>query len=248
MRKIFVLVPALLAIVACSQSAPPTDPSVITSRSAMWETALNAKDIDTLVANYASDARVLPPNEEAATGTEAVRATFGAMIDAGLSGSLTSIDAAVSGDIGYNVGNYTLTANGEVVDTGKYIETWQRGADGQWLITNDIWNSDMPAAPAAMPMGDGPMTHLVITHEVDDVERWLSAWRGEDSRHDLFKANGAAHVHTFRNADNPNLTGLVVAVRDMDALNALLGSEEGMAAAAADGVRADTMIVLTEAK
>jgi hypothetical protein len=114
-------------------------------------------------------------------------------------------------------------------------------------MTNDIWNSDMPAAPAA-PMHSPPKTHLMITHEVDDVERWLSAWRGEDSRHDLFKANGAKHVHTFRSADNPSLTGLVVAVEDLDALNAMLGSEEGMAAAAEDGVRQDTLTVLTEAK
>ena len=247
MKKIPVLVPFLLMIVGCGQSAPTTDPSVITSRSEIWETALNAGDIETLVANYTSDARVLPPNEKAATGTAAVRAAFSSMIDAGLSGSLTSIEAAVSGDIGYNVGNYALTADGEVVDTGKYLETWQRGADGQWRISNDIWNSDMPAAPAAMPMGDGPKTHLMITHEVDDVERWLAAWRGEDSRHKLFKENGAAHVHTFTSADNPNLAGLVIAVKDLDALNAMLGSEAGMAAAAEDGVRADTLTVLTEA-
>jgi len=245
MKKILVLVPFLLMIVACGQSAPATDPSVITSRSEIWETALNAGDIETLMTNYTSDARILPPNEKAATGTEAVRAAFGSMIDAGISGNLTSIEAAVSGDIGYNVGNYALTAGGDVVDTGKYIETWRRGADGQWRISNDIWNSDMPAA---MPTGDGPKTHLLITHEVDDVEHWLAAWRGEDSRHALFKANGAAHVHTFTSADNPNLTGLVIAVKDMAALNAMLESEEGVAAAAADGVRGDTMTVLTEAK
>lgn len=245
MKKILVLVPFLLTIVACGQSAPATDPSVITSRSAIWETALNAGDIETLMANYTSDARILPPNEKAASGTEAVRAAFGSMIDAGITGSLTSIEAAVSGDIGYNVGTYALSAGGDVVDTGKYLETWQRGADGQWRISNDIWNSDMPAA---MPMGDGPKTHMMITHEVDDVEHWLAAWRGEDSRHALFKANGAAHVHTFTSADNPNLAGLVIAVNDMAALNAMLGSEEGVAAAAADGVRGDTITVLTEAK
>ena len=247
MKRIITLLPLFLFVTACGQSGPATDPSVITSRSAIWETALNAGDIETLVANYTTDARILAPNEKAATGTEAVRAAFGSMIDAGISGSLTSMEAAVSGDIGYNVGNYALTADGEIVDTGKYLETWQRGTDGQWRISNDIWNSDIPAAPAAMPMGDGPKTHLIITHEVDDVEHWLAAWRGEDSRHALFKANGAAHVHTFRNAENPNLAGLVIAVKDMDALNAMLGSEAGMAAAAEDGVRGDTMTVLTEA-
>ena len=248
MKKLITLLPIFLLATACTQSAPATNPSEIEARSEAWETALNAKDIDALVSTYAEDVRVMPPNEKSATGREAARAAFGAIIDAGLSGTLTSVQIAVSGDIAYNVGNYTLLSGDEVVDTGKYMETWRRGSDGVWLMSNDIWNSDNPAVAEAAPKGDGPKTHLVITHEVDDAEHWLAAWRGEDSRHALFKANGAAHVHTFSSADNPNLTGLVVAVEDMNALNAMLGSDEGMAAAAEDGVRRDTLTVLTEAE
>jgi hypothetical protein len=33
-------------------------------------------------------------------------------------------------------------------------------------------------------------------------------------------------VHAFQSADNPSLTGLVIAVNDMDALIAMLGAEE----------------------
>ena len=117
------------------------------------------------------------------------------------------------------------------------------------LVISACEQSSAPADTSAEPMAaEAPMAHLVITHEVDDVEQWLAAWRGEDSRHDLFKANGAAHVHTFVNADNPNLTGLVIAVEDMDALTTMLESDQGQAAAAADGVRMDTMIMLTEAE
>ena len=92
------------------------------------------------------------------------------------------------------------------------------------------------------------MTHLVITHEVEDAERWLAAWQGEDSRHKLFMANGAAHVHTLQDPDNPNMTGLIIAVADMDALTAMLESEEGQAAAAEDGVKPETMKMLVQAK
>jgi len=92
------------------------------------------------------------------------------------------------------------------------------------------------------------MTHLVITHEVKDAEQWLAAWRGEDSRHKLFKANGAAHVHTLQDPDNPNMTGLVIAVTDMDALMAMLESEDGQAAAEEDGVIPETMNMLVQAK
>lgn len=243
MNRLFTLLPLLLVAAACQQTAAPVDPSVITARSELWEDALNAKDIDALVALYTSDARVLPPNQEMASGSAAVRAAFGGMIDADLGGELTSVEAMVSGNMAYNVGTYTLTAGSELVDSGKYMEIWHRGDDGQWYMANDIWNSDMPVAAP-----QGPMTHLMITHEVDDADHWLAAWRGDDSRHKLFADNGAAHVHTFQNADNPNVTGLVIAVKDMDALSAMLGSEEGMAAAAEDGVKADTMTVLTEAK
>jgi len=230
-------------IAGCNQSPPSTDSSVITSRSDAWEAALNAKDVDALVELYTSNARVLPPNGKMQSGSAAVRAEFGAMIDAGLSGELTSVEAMVFGDIGYNVGTYTLRAGDDLADVGKFIETWRRGDDGQWRISNDIYNSDMPVATA-----EAPKTHLMISHEVEDGDKWMAAWRGENSRHKLFMNNGAMHVHTFQNADNPNLTGLVVAVSDMDALNAMLASQEGTAAATADGVKLDTMILLTETK
>jgi ketosteroid isomerase-like protein len=233
---------------ACNQAPETADPSVITSRGEIFEQSLNAGDIDTIASLYTEGARLMPPNGESAFGPDAVRAIFGGMIEAGFTGELTSLEARVIGDVGYNVGAYKLFANGEIVDTGKYMETWQRGDDGQWRYTNDIWNSDLPV-PAPEPADTGmDATHVMILHEVEDGARWLDAWRGEDGRRTLFKANGAHHVHTFQSADNPNLTGLVIAATDMDALNAMLASEEGAAAAAADGVDLDNMTVLVEAE
>ena len=92
------------------------------------------------------------------------------------------------------------------------------------------------------------MTHVTIMHEVEDADHWFAAWRGEDSRHKMFKANGAKHVHTMQDPDNPNMTGLIIAVADMEAFTAFLQSDEGQAAAAEDGVKPDTMVMLVEAK
>ena len=245
MNRFILVLFAAASIAACSDRAGSADPSEIMARSDAWEAALNAKDVDALVGLYTDDARVLAPNAGMTRGSDAVREAFGAMIDAGFSGELTSIDVQVAGDIAYNVGTYSLTAEGGVVDTGKFLETWRRGSDGQWRISNDIWNSDMPAMPHGEQDG-AEKTHLLITHEVDDADAWLAAWRGENSRHDLFETHGAAHVHTFVSADNPNLTGLVVSVADLDALMAMLASEEGQAAAAEDGVRMDTLVILNE--
>ena len=244
MKRLLTLFPLLLVMTACGQSAPATDTTALEARSDAWEAALNSKDIDALVNLYTEDARLLPPGAAMTSGHDGVRAAFGAMIDAGQGGETTIVEATVSGDVGYIVGTFSLVAGEESIGTGKYIETWHRGADGEWRIANDIFNNDPQAKPKQHKMA---MTHLLITHEVDDADHWMAAWSGEDSRHKLFMENGAARVHTFRSADNPNLTGLVIGVRDMDALNAMLGSDEGKAAAAEDGVRSDTMVVMTEA-
>lgn len=240
MKRLITLFSLVLAITACSQNTPSTDTAALEARSDAWETALNAKDIDALVNLYTEDARLLPPDGAMTTGRDGVRAAFGGMIDAGLSGEMTRVETTVLGDIAYIVGTFSLTAGGEAVGTGKYIETWHRGDDGQWLISNDIYNNDPSPKPKMA------MTHLMITHSVDNADQWSAAWSGPDSRSNLFKDNGAAHVHAFRSEDNPNLTGLVIAVEDMDALNAMLMSDDGKAAAAEDGVRMDTMVVMTE--
>lgn len=241
MKKMLLALPLFLLITACEQGAPAGDASEITARSAEWDAALNAKDIDAIVALYTDDARLLSPNRPMTVGPDGVRADFGGMIEAGLSVKLTSIEATVVGDIGQNIGTYVLSAGDTTVDVGKFIETWARGDDGVWRISNDIYNSDNPPAGSQNE-------HLVILHEVDDADHWMAAWRGEDSRHNLFEENGAAHVHTFRSVDNPHLTALVVSVSDMAALQSMLESDDGMAAAEADGVRRDTLRVLTESE
>lgn len=240
MTRLLAFLPLILSLPGCNQNPASADGSAITSRSDAWEAALNARDVETLVGFYADEARLLPPNDQMLSGLAAVRETFGGMIGAGLGGELTSVEAGVAGDIGYNVGTYTLTAEGTTVDKGKFMEIWRRSDNGEWRITNDIWNSDMPSASAEAG------THLMILHEVEDADHWLAAWRGEDGRRKMFRDHGAAHVHTFRSDDDSNLTGLVIAVRDIDALQTMLRSEEGAAAAAEDGVRMDTLLILGE--
>ena len=138
MKKLVTLLPLILVAVGCTQGgAPASDPSEITARSAEWDAALNAKDIDGIVALYTDDARMMAPNMPMSTGAEGVRAAFSGMIEAGLSVKLTSVDTVVAGDLAYNVGTYVLTAGDEQVDVGKYLEIWERGADGGWPAGRD---------------------------------------------------------------------------------------------------------------
>ncbi|MDX1498739.1 MAG: DUF4440 domain-containing protein [Woeseiaceae bacterium] len=237
------MLPLIILLTGCQADAPATDPAELAAATEAWARAFDAGDIDTLAGLYATDTRLLPPDGAMQTGRAAVREIFGGMIDAGLTGDLTSVDIVVSGDMGHHIGTFVVSAGDEVVDEGKFIELWTRGADGQWRISADIWNSDGIADE-----NGGHHSHMVIVHEVADADHWLAAWRGEDSRHALFEANGAAHVHTFRSRSNPNLTGLVVAAEDVAAVEALIASEAGAAAAAADGVDLESAMFLYETK
>jgi uncharacterized protein (TIGR02246 family) len=241
MRRLsFATLLAVIVLVGCAPSGSQESPELAAVADG-WEKALNAGDIDAVVALYTEDCRLLPPNAAIAQGRDAVAAAFGEMIAAGLTGELDTIEAVVAGDIGYRVGVFTLLApDGTLVDRGKYIETWKK-VGGEWQIANDTWNSDMPAAPAGA-------TTLTFTHEVEDPDRWLAAWQGEGSRHELFAQNGAPRVRTFQNPDNPNVTGLVIDVVDMAAFQAFMASPETASAKVEDGVKDATLRVFAEVK
>ena len=244
MKKTLLIVPLCLFAAACGQNAGSGGGAAFELREAEWEAGLNSGDVDAIVALYADNARLMPPNGEASVGHDGVRAAFGAMIEAGLRADLTAVQVESAGDVAFVVGTYQLMAGDVVSDRGKYVETWQRGADGNWQMTNDIWNSDLPAAGG----GGHDNVHVMAFHEVADGDRWLAAWSGADSRRDQFKANGVARVHAFRSADNPNLTGLVFSVADMDVFNAFMASDEVAAAAEADGVDLEATTIMMEAR
>ena len=245
MKKILWLLPVTLLLTAC------TDTGGFADRVGAWEEAFNAQDIEGIVEMYTEDARLMPPNLPTMAGHDAVREMFGGMIEAGITVELQTASSEVALNTAHRIGTFKTMLNGEVVDTGKFIETWNKD-EGTWRMSNDIWNSDnpppMPAAAHDEEHEQKEHPHLMIMHEVADGERWLNAWRGEGSRHELFEANGAMHVHTFQHPDNPNLTGLVVAVGDMAALEAMLASDEGQAAAKEDGVDLENISVLPEVK
>lgn len=90
------------------------------------------------------------------------------------------------------------------------------------------------------------MTTVIAIHEVEDGERWAKAWKKgtPGNRHDLFADIGTAR--TFRDPENPNLTGVILEVSDMNKFQALMASDEARAAAAEDGVKYDTLRVLVE--
>ncbi len=79
-----------------------------------------------------------------------------------------------------------------------------------------------------------------------DAARWLAAWQGAGSRHELFAQHGAPFVRTFQSAANPRLTGLLIDVADMAAFEAFMESPEATKSKAEDGVIDATLRVFTQ--
>jgi hypothetical protein len=85
------------------------------------------------------------------------------------------------------------------------------------------------------------MATLLIFHEVDDVDHWLSSPR----RREVFGPLGMT-VRTFVDPDKSNRVGLIVEVPDMDTFRRMMESEAASDAMNFDGVRRDTIQVLVE--
>src|SRR5438094_9057866 len=105
---------------------------------------------------YHNDAILLPPNAAAATTKETIRSAWKEMLTspgAAIRWKATKVEVAKSGDLAYVSGTYeetmTDTSGKPVNDHGKYVEIFEKQADGTWKVVADIWNSDLPVAPAA---------------------------------------------------------------------------------------------------
>lgn len=106
---------------------------------------------------YAVDARLMPPNEKAVVGRAGIQAWLAAFPPV-KSLVLTPDTVDGSGDMAYVRGRYALSilppgAAAPIADSGKFLEVHKRQADGTWLSVADIFNSDLPAAPAPRPAG-----------------------------------------------------------------------------------------------
>ena len=85
------------------------------------------------------------------------------------------------------------------------------------------------------------MATYVITHEVDDVDRWLSS----SKRDEVFGPIGVS-VRTFSDPNGSNKTGLIAEIPDMEAFQELMKSDAAAEAMKHDGVKPETLLVLSE--
>jgi hypothetical protein len=79
-------------------------------------------------------------------------------------------------------------------------------------------------------------------HEVEDVDHWLSSPR----RDEIFGPLGVT-ARTFVDPEKSNRTAVILEVPDMDAFQRVMESEAAAEAMKYDGVRPETLVLLTEA-
>jgi len=103
--------------------------------------------VDSLVAYWTSDARVILPGQPVLVGTDAIRQMVaGTRAIPGFRISWTPDSAVVSpsGDFGYTWGTNQITAPDSagtlVTMEGRYITVWRKESDGRWRCSVDISN------------------------------------------------------------------------------------------------------------
>jgi uncharacterized protein (TIGR02246 family) len=151
--KIYVYVALFLSSLLCTASAADSKAIEQNLRDLddQWSATAGAKDIEKTVSFYSEDAVVMPPNASVATTKEAIRKVWQDLLASPglvISWKTTKVEVAKSGDLACLSGTYDLTMNdasGKPVDDhGKYVEVWEKQADGKWKCGTDIWNSDLP--------------------------------------------------------------------------------------------------------
>lgn len=134
---------------APSQAESETVRQAIADTDARFAEAFNRGDMTALVARYAEDALLLPPDSPAERGRQAVESGFKELLDAGWKNlSISSVEVGSDGGLAYNVGKYSAdvpTKEGASKRvTGKFVDIYRRHADGSWKMHVTIFNSDEP--------------------------------------------------------------------------------------------------------
>ena len=157
-----VMVGATLA--ACNNGKVPPTPRVDTGSIAaalkaeevQWVKDFASKDVDRVSGHYAQDATLMLPGSPAVTGMAEIRKVMAGMIadpNLALTFSSQKSEVAQSGELAYTRGTYSLTLTNPKTkqpetQTGSYITSFKKKADGSWKAEDDIVTPGSPSSPA----------------------------------------------------------------------------------------------------
>ncbi|MEE4208714.1 MAG: nuclear transport factor 2 family protein, partial [Parvularcula sp.] len=121
--------------------------SAIRGAIASWVKIYNRNDWNELANQFTEDAIMMPPNSPAVVGRSAIAAWENDR-ENGFSIALMPEEISINGDRAIVRGRscvfIPLDDNQIGVDIGKFLEVRRRQPDGRWLVSHDIFNSDLP--------------------------------------------------------------------------------------------------------
>lgn len=133
---------------AVTLEGPREHAQAIRALDSAWSEALQCKDLDSVMSNYASDAVLLPPDEPMVRGSDAIRKWFHRRLATpGYSATFTPVHivVAASADLAYEIGTFRVVIAGENQSTqvyvGKHLVTWIR-PNGHWRVAAESINRD----------------------------------------------------------------------------------------------------------
>ena len=88
------------------------------------------------------------------------------------------------------------------------------------------------------------MPTIIGYHEVKDTQHWLAS----PKREEVFGPLGVTNIRTFVDEQNPTRVAVLMDVADMDAVMAAMQTPSMADAMEYDGVLAETLVILTEAR
>jgi uncharacterized protein (TIGR02246 family) len=134
-----------------SRPLSPADQEGIRAADLSFAAAANAGNIDGVIAVYAEDASLLPPNLPPQKGRDAIRKFWGGFLGAyTVRFDINSETVEGRGDLAYTVGHYTLSATPKakgpppIEEEGKFVEVLKRQPDGSWKYVVDMYSPNSP--------------------------------------------------------------------------------------------------------
>jgi hypothetical protein len=106
---------------------------------------------------------------------------------------------------------------------------------------HDIGSADPDGCRPDLVGGEVPT--VFGYHDVKDKDHWLAS----PKREEFFGPLGVTNIRTFVDPENPTRVGVLMDVRDMDAVMAAMETEAAAEAMEYDGVLPETLVMLVEA-
>jgi ketosteroid isomerase-like protein len=133
-----------------AQMSTAADEQAINRNNQRWLELIRAKDSAAIAQLYAEDGMVMPANEPAGRGREAIAQWWGRSMQMpgfDLTFETDQLLVSAAGDMALDRGTYRFKATppeGAIDDSGKFVVVWKKvGSD--WKVAADIFNSDKPA-------------------------------------------------------------------------------------------------------